>query len=104
MAGTRAAAAAAAGAAQYRAEYEGAVVGRRAAAAGIALGGLLLALNGGANVTTYVIPVEVFPAESRASLHGVSAGAGKVGAVAGAFLFPLVRRRFASGIGSECSV
>jgi len=37
--------------------------------------------NFGANSTTFIIPGEVFPTRFRSTAHGLSAGAGKVGAV-----------------------
>jgi PHS family inorganic phosphate transporter-like MFS transporter len=54
--------------------------------------GLFIALYGltffwsncGPNTTTFVLPSECFPTESRATCHGMSAAAGKVGAVIGA--------------------
>ncbi len=42
----------------------------------------------GPNTTTFVYPAEIFPVEVRTTGHGISAGAGKMGAFAGAFLFP----------------
>ncbi|CAK9062505.1 unnamed protein product [Durusdinium trenchii] len=47
-------------------------------------------LNWGVCVSTYVLPIEVFPEEFRGTLHGVSAAAGKLGALVGACLFPLL--------------
>jgi MFS transporter, PHS family, inorganic phosphate transporter len=43
----------------------------------------------GPNTTTFVYPAEIFPVEVRTTGHGISAGAGKVGAFIGAFLFPM---------------
>jgi MFS transporter, PHS family, inorganic phosphate transporter len=43
----------------------------------------------GPNTTTFVYPAEIFPVEVRTTGHGISAGAGKVGAFIGAFLFPV---------------
>jgi hypothetical protein len=58
-------------------------------AAFIALYGLtFLFSNWGPNATTYVIPVEAFPTRARATGHGVSAAAGKLGAVVGAAIMP----------------
>jgi hypothetical protein len=37
-----------------------------------------------------VIPGEIYPAEVRATCHGFSAAAGKLGAATGAYLFPLL--------------
>jgi MFS transporter, PHS family, inorganic phosphate transporter len=42
----------------------------------------------GPNTTTFIFPAEIFPVEVRTTGHGISAGAGKMGAFAGAFLFP----------------
>jgi MFS family permease len=42
----------------------------------------------GPNTTTFVYPAEIFPVDVRTTAHGISAGAGKMGAFAGAFLFP----------------
>jgi MFS transporter, PHS family, inorganic phosphate transporter len=42
----------------------------------------------GPNTTTFIFPAELFPVEVRTTGHGISAGAGKMGAFAGAFLFP----------------
>jgi MFS transporter, PHS family, inorganic phosphate transporter len=42
----------------------------------------------GPNTTTFIYPAELFPVEVRTTGHGISAGAGKMGAFAGAFLFP----------------
>ena len=42
----------------------------------------------GPNMTTFVYPAELFPTDVRTTGHGISAGAGKLGAFAGAFLFP----------------
>jgi len=42
-------------------------------------------------VTTYVCPAEAFPTRVRGTYHGISAAAGKVGAVIGTFMFqPIV--------------
>jgi PHS family inorganic phosphate transporter-like MFS transporter len=42
----------------------------------------------GPNTTTFVYPAEIFPVDVRTTAHGLSAGAGKMGAFAGAYLFP----------------
>jgi MFS transporter, PHS family, inorganic phosphate transporter len=42
----------------------------------------------GPNMTTFIYPAELFPTDVRTTGHGISAGAGKMGAFAGAFLFP----------------
>jgi len=46
--------------------------------------------NFGPNLTTYVIPGEIFPSQAKATLHGVSAAAGKSGAFFGASVMPYV--------------
>jgi PHS family inorganic phosphate transporter-like MFS transporter len=38
-------------------------------------------------VTTYVLPTLAFPAEVRATLHGISAASGKVGGIVGTTVF-----------------
>jgi PHS family inorganic phosphate transporter-like MFS transporter len=45
----------------------------------------------GPNMTTFVIPSEVYPVAMRATGHGISAGIGKFGAFLGVFLFPLLQ-------------
>ena len=42
----------------------------------------------GPNTTTFVYPAELFPVDVRTTGHGISAAAGKMGAFAGAYLFP----------------
>ncbi|KAL5542257.1 hypothetical protein UlMin_009967 [Ulmus minor] len=44
--------------------------------------------NFGPNATTFVVPAEIFPARLRSTCHGISAAAGKAGAIVGAFGFP----------------
>jgi PHS family inorganic phosphate transporter-like MFS transporter len=44
----------------------------------------------GPNTTTFVYPAEIFPVEVRTTSHGISAGMGKMGAFAGAYLFPVM--------------
>ncbi|KAL3698005.1 hypothetical protein R1sor_012081 [Riccia sorocarpa] len=43
--------------------------------------------NFGPNSTTFIIPAELFPARLRSTCHGISAAAGKAGAIVGAFGF-----------------
>lgn len=43
--------------------------------------------NFGPNSTTFIVPAEVFPTRVRAFAHGVSAAAGKLGAIISALLF-----------------
>jgi len=42
----------------------------------------------GPNTTTFIYPAELFPVQVRTTGHGISAGMGKMGAFAGAYLFP----------------
>ena len=42
--------------------------------------------NAGPNTTTYVLAAESFPTEIRATFHGISAAAGKLGAAVGALV------------------
>jgi hypothetical protein len=51
---------------------------------------LLLDSNFGPNTTTFVIPGEIYPAEVRATCHGLSAASGKLGAATGAYFFPML--------------
>jgi MFS transporter, PHS family, inorganic phosphate transporter len=46
-----------------------------------------LVLGAGPNITTFLNPVELFPTRVRGSAHGISAAAGKCGAVLTAFAF-----------------
>jgi MFS family permease len=48
----------------------------------------------GPNVTTFVLPGELFPTRLRATGHGISAGVGKLGAFIGVFLFPVLQDTF----------
>ncbi|OWM87322.1 probable inorganic phosphate transporter 1-3 [Punica granatum] len=41
--------------------------------------------NFGPNSTTFIVPAELFPARFRSTCHGISAAAGKAGAIIGAF-------------------
>jgi PHS family inorganic phosphate transporter-like MFS transporter len=45
----------------------------------------------GPNVTTFVLPGELFPTRIRATGHGISAGIGKLGAFIGVFFFPVLQ-------------
>ena len=45
----------------------------------------------GPNMTTFVMPSEVYPVSMRATGHGISAGIGKLGVFVGVFLFPLLQ-------------
>lgn len=39
------------------------------------------------NVTTYILPAEIYPKEIRSTFNGISAACGKAGAVVGAYVF-----------------
>ncbi|CAI0381770.1 unnamed protein product [Linum tenue] len=43
--------------------------------------------NFGPDATTFVVPAEIFPTRLRSTCHGISAAAGKAGAIVGAFGF-----------------
>jgi MFS transporter, PHS family, inorganic phosphate transporter len=43
--------------------------------------------NFGQNVTTFIVPAEIFPARLRWTCHGISAAAGKASAIVGALGF-----------------
>jgi PHS family inorganic phosphate transporter-like MFS transporter len=45
----------------------------------------------GPNMTTFVLPSELYPVSMRATGHGISAGIGKLGAFIGVFLFPVLQ-------------
>jgi MFS transporter, PHS family, inorganic phosphate transporter len=45
----------------------------------------------GPNMTTFVLPSELYPVAMRATGHGISAGIGKLGAFIGVFLFPVLQ-------------
>ena len=48
------------------------------------------AVNWGPNVTSFVLPQEVFAVEIRATFNGISSACGKVGAVLGIWIFEKV--------------
>eukprot|EP00884_Botryococcus_braunii_P020711 jgi/Botrbrau1/7323/Bobra.247_3s0018.1 len=54
--------------------------------------------NAGPNTTTFVIPAELYPTRFRATLFGVCAAAGKLGAVAATFGVSHIRTRVSLGI------
>jgi PHS family inorganic phosphate transporter-like MFS transporter len=45
----------------------------------------------GPNMTTFVLPSELYPVSMRTTGHGISAGIGKLGAFIGVFLFPFLQ-------------
>jgi PHS family inorganic phosphate transporter-like MFS transporter len=55
---------------------------------------LLFSLSFGPNTTTFILPPQLFPANIRSSFGGISAAAGKFGAVVGAYLFGSVAPLF----------
>jgi MFS family permease len=48
----------------------------------------------GPNMTTFVMPSELYPVHMRTTGHGISAGIGKLGAFIGVFLFPFLQTSF----------
>jgi MFS transporter, PHS family, inorganic phosphate transporter len=56
--------------------------------------------NYGPNATTYVIPAIIYPTDSRATCHGISAACGKVGAIFGVLVLLHLKNVFCSG--GEC--
>ncbi|CAL1396362.1 unnamed protein product [Linum trigynum] len=69
--------------------------------------------NFGPNATTFIVPAEIFPARLRSTCHGISAAAGKAGAIVGAFGFlyasqstdpAKVDKGYSTGIGMKWSL
>ncbi|KAJ0044930.1 hypothetical protein Pint_06693 [Pistacia integerrima] len=54
--------------------------------------------NFGPNSTTFIVPAELFPARFRSTCHGISAAAGKAGAIIGAFGVQSYAQKGARGI------
>lgn len=48
--------------------------------------------SAGPGATTFIIPGEIFPTSVRASCHGLSSAAGKLGAFVGMYFFPALQR------------
>ena len=48
----------------------------------------------GPNMTTFVLPSEVFPVSMRTTGHGIAAGIGKLGAFFGVFLVPQLQKHY----------
>lgn len=63
---------------------------------------LFFCLNFGAGMTTYILPQESFPPEVRASMNGIAAAAGKMGAILGASAFAPTARHFGLGFTFGC--
>ncbi|PQQ07466.1 inorganic phosphate transporter 1-4-like [Prunus yedoensis var. nudiflora] len=60
--------------------------------------------NFGPNATTFVVPAEIFPARLRSTCHGISAAAGKAGAIVGllfTFLVPESKGRSLEDLSGE---
>jgi len=51
----------------------------------------------GPNLTTFVIPAEIYPTQSRSTCHGISAAMGKAGAAVGATVFNMVTNWYCPG-------
>ncbi len=49
------------------------------------------AINAGPDVTTYMIPAEVYPTKLRGKGHGFATACGKIGAALGIFIMPLLQ-------------
>ncbi|CAD6335199.1 unnamed protein product [Miscanthus lutarioriparius] len=69
--------------------------------------------NFGPNSTTFIVPAEIFPARLRSTCHGISAAAGKAGAIVGSFGFLYAAQSrdeskadhgYPAGIGVRCSL
>jgi PHS family inorganic phosphate transporter-like MFS transporter len=52
-----------------------------------------IVLNSTVNVTTFLLPVEVFPTRVRGTAHGIAAACGKVGAIITAMSFGIVNEK-----------
>mmetsp|Transcript_20739 Transcript_20739/g.37983 ORF Transcript_20739/g.37983 Transcript_20739/m.37983 type:complete len:490 (+) Transcript_20739:143-1612(+) len=75
----------------------------------ICFGFTFLFSNFGPNTTTFVLPAEVYPTLIRATCHGISAAAGKLGAVIGVVAFSPCEQEFGlesvlAGCGVVCIV
>ncbi|KAI4306978.1 hypothetical protein L6164_030213 [Bauhinia variegata] len=64
----------------------------------ILFGVTLFFANFGPNSTTFIVPAELFPARFRSTCHGISAAAGKAGAIIGAFVVQSYAGDSTSGI------
>ncbi len=49
------------------------------------------------DITTWVLPVELFPTELRASAHGLATSISRIGAATSVFLFPILQREWGIG-------
>lgn len=73
---------------------QGVLIGRMRWLLIVFFGLTFLFSNFGPNTTTFVIPVEIYPTDIRATGHGLSAAAGKIGAVIGAAAFAPVEHAY----------
>eukprot|EP00471_Norrisiella_sphaerica_P005624 CAMPEP_0184489980 /NCGR_PEP_ID=MMETSP0113_2-20130426/16827_1 /TAXON_ID=91329 /ORGANISM="Norrisiella sphaerica, Strain BC52" /LENGTH=405 /DNA_ID=CAMNT_0026873681 /DNA_START=427 /DNA_END=1644 /DNA_ORIENTATION=+ len=55
---------------------------------------LLFSLNFGANITTFILPAEVYPSHVRSTMNGISAALGKVGAIIGTIIYQPIYDQF----------
>jgi len=66
---------------------------------------ILLFMNAGPNMTTFILPGEAFPTRVRATCHGISAACGKMGAVIGTALLPHFKDMFGlSAVYCTCGI
>jgi putative MFS transporter len=54
--------------------------------------------NAFTDITTWVLPVELFPTDLRASAHGFATSFSRIGAAASVFLFPILREYWGVGL------
>ncbi|KAL3734443.1 hypothetical protein ACJRO7_023749 [Eucalyptus globulus] len=57
--------------------------------------------NCGPNMTTFIMPVELFPARFRMTFHWIAGAAGKVGAMIGAMVFLITSQARGMGVTSS---
>ncbi|GAB5371588.1 hypothetical protein AAMO2058_001593100 [Amorphochlora amoebiformis] len=55
---------------------------------------LLFSLNWGPNITTFILPAEVYQPKVRSTMNGASAALGKLGAVIGTFMYEPIAEEF----------
>eukprot|EP00466_Bigelowiella_natans_P006741 jgi/Bigna1/86371/estExt_fgenesh1_pg.C_100061 len=55
---------------------------------------LLFSLNFGPNITTFILPAEVYPPKVRSTMNGISAAMGKLGAIIGTYIYQPIYDRF----------
>ena len=48
-------------------------------------------MKAGPNITTYVLPSEIFPTSTYATAHGLASAVGKIGATVGTFFLPILQ-------------